>query len=102
MPLNCKKCGWSQDHFWTEHYNPITVLEKVYKFSLLEASLDELILSYTSESYVDTWREFIAKELERAATRIRNMRVRTRAELDQLGLDNVVCPDCGLRGLEVE
>lgn len=102
MPLNCKKCGWSQDHFWTKHYNPITVLERAYKVTLLRDDLDGRILDYPVASHSITRREAIAQELERAAMKVRNMRVRTRAELEELGLDNVVCPYCGLRALGVD
>lgn len=99
MPLNCKKCGWSQDSFWTEHYNPITVLERAYKATLLTGDLDAPIFGMV---HARAWREFIANEMERMAIKVRNMRVRTRTELEELGLDNIVCPDCGLAGLDVD
>lgn len=100
MPLNCKKCGWSQDHFWTEHRNPITFLERTYKTRLLTGDLGSSV--FVSSVRTITWRELIVEELERAAAKVRNMRVRTRAELEETGLDKVVCPDCGLTGLDVD
>lgn len=100
--MNCKKCGWSQDHFWNANYNPITILERRYKFTLLKAGLDEPILGYAPASYVKTRREHIAEELERAATKVRNMKFRTHADLEGLDPSEVVCPSCSLAGLEMD
>lgn len=102
MPLNCKKCGWSQDHFWNERYNPITVLERGYKLMLLKADLDEPLFDYIPASHVNTRREHIAEELERAAGKVRNMRFRTHAELEGLDPSEVICPSCSSVGLEMD
>lgn len=103
--VHCHECGWSQDDFWSEHYNPITFLEENYTKELLTADLDEVmemdpLWIEETEIHIEdgargpTRREMIAWELEKHAQTIRNMEYRTFAELKEKNPQRL-CPSCG-------
>lgn len=103
--IHCHKCGWSQDDYWTESYNPITFLEKNYTKELLTADLDEVVemdqwwieeqgIHVEEGNKGPTRRELIAWELERHARTIRHMIYRTADERKEKNPENK-CPKCG-------
>lgn len=65
--LHCHNCGWEQDDFWSEHYNPIKSLRDWEKdlldFDKLDTELNDGL----------TYREVIARACENAARNIRRM-----------------------------
>lgn len=78
--LHCHHCHWSQDDFWGEFYNPISFMEKNYSKDLLYGDWDRVIelqtdIPFTKKVFMSkmTDREFIAREMERHAQRIRDM-----------------------------
>jgi len=107
MSLHCRNCGWSQDDFWDENYNPITYLERIYREDLLYKDLDEVFElereTLVGDVYMSkiTRREFIAEQLERAARKVRRMLYRTEKELDEKNPLHV-CPNCGKKALNID
>ena len=105
--LHCHNCGWSQDDFWDEEYNPITWLQKHMKDELLHKDLDEIFEiqkeTLTGKIYMSkmTRREFIANQLERAAQRIREMIYRTEEEYERKNPLHI-CPNCGKPALDID
>jgi len=90
--LHCHKCGWEQDDFWSENYNPIKSLQDWMK-DLLTKDLEEVFGTDEFTGYTVTWRELLAKECEKAAKAIRNMKWRT--EKDYKESEDQTCPKCG-------
>ena len=88
--LHCHKCGWSQDDFWDENYNPIRFLLN-WENELLN---EKFYQDFPNEER--TYQEIIAQELERHANTIRNMKWRTHEEFKRdydIGIAR--CPSCG-------
>ena len=86
---HCHKCGWEQDDFWSEGYNPFKSLQD-WVPHLLE--FDKLETRFPSDNKRDnrTWREVLAQQCEDAARSIRMMHYMTFE--DAVGSP---CPRCG-------
>jgi len=91
MYAHCHNCGWSQDDFWSENYNPIERLQN-WEDTLLENGLDE----EWSGKYYKTYRAVIADQLRRAARSIENMEWKTTEEMNE---DNRECPGMRIKNL---
>jgi len=93
--VHCHLCGWSQDDFYSpDGYNPIKVL-KDWNDALFGPKLDKQFTddsTFVRENGSITTREVIAREYEKMASRIRNMKWVTWEEYKQD--PNKVCPKC--------
>jgi hypothetical protein len=97
MYVRCRKCGWQQDDFWTENYNPISKL-KDWEADLFSDNFREwrpdLVtddLDFLAEHGSVSMQEIIALEVEKTANNIRNMVFRTYKEFREAGCK---CPEC--------
>lgn len=101
--LHCHACGWEQDDFWSEGYNPIKSLAD-WQDSLLEKDIDG---QFTDDSYFIkehgniTLREVLAQEFEKGARRIRDMVYRTEQEFREKNPERN-CPKCGKHDLDID
>jgi len=98
MFLHCHNCNWEQDDFWDQHYNPArSVLD--WESELINNDLNQYVKLETKEQM--QLREIIAKEFEKKAYLIRQMRYQT---IDQFKENNPngVCPSCGKRTLDID
>lgn len=90
--LHCHDCGWGQDDFWNEDYNPIRSLfsweQDLLEFEKLDAVFDD---------HFRTWRNVIASEIEKAAACVRKMHFFT-AESAR----DAACPNCGSQNLDID
>lgn len=95
MFVYCRKCGWNQDDFWSDNYNPLKSLMD-WKEMLLDPmqDLDRLLMSCEDEDGPMTFREAIARACEAAANKVRDMEWRTMADLESANPDHM-CPKCG-------
>lgn len=96
MYLHCHACGWEQDDYWDEHYNPLRRLLDWEKTLLTATDLDAPI---PHDQEHRTYREIIAQDMERKARVIRSMRYRTRAEYHEQNPERR-CPACGVQRLD--
>jgi len=87
MYLHCHNCGWQQDDFWSESYNPIKSLQFWEKY-LLKPGFDHDW--FDSDQ---TTREVIINELEKTIDNINHMYFRTYEEYKN-SVDKS-CPQCG-------
>ena len=88
MFVYCDKCGWEQDDFWDEMYNPIACLQH-WQFDLLSQDLDEVFVDENGDDA--TWRQVFLREMQKSIKRVVNMEWRTLEELDERNPDRV-CP----------
>lgn len=86
---HCPECGWSQDDFWSEDYNPIERL-RFWEKQLLDTGLDTTWDGDRSMTY----REIIASKVRAAADDIESMEWKTRQDAID---DGEACPECGER-----
>ena len=92
--LHCHKCGWQQDDFWDEQYNPLRSLLN-WEDSLLKSRLDEYFTQTVDEDGNRLLcREMLARKCERAARVIRNMAFRTEQEWKKPDGSHYGCPHC--------
>lgn len=112
--LHChtKNCGWSQDDFWHEKYNPVNFdqdkdlygtlfKERVYLDK--ECVWDMNIVYYVDENgrvYVKGL-DYVAWELERRAKKIKGMLVKTYEEF-KAKKEILVCPRCGQQNWDID
>lgn len=90
--VHCHECGWSQDDFWTESFNPVRFLLN-WEQDLLEKDLDEQFTndaSFIEENGDISRREVIARACERAAAKIRGMHFMAYPDMS-----TAKCPQCG-------
>lgn len=99
--LHCHNCGWSQDDFWSEDYNPLN--NDVIRW------LGEALMRDTIESdegprvgviEIDS-RMFVSRALGRLRQKIRGMRWKTLEEWMKVK-DTAVCPGCGNGDLDID
>ena len=93
--LHCHNCGWSQDDFWHEGWNPVKSVG-LWEDKFLEDDFREKV---KNEEY--TWQEFIARHFEQNAKKIRNMEYRTMDEYRKLNPERK-CPKCGQQQLDID
>ena len=86
--IRCDDCGWSQDDFWSEEYNPISWLKTNYVDELLHGDLGRSLKGDLNM----TLRELLIYELKDKANHIRDMVYRTKDEAIAAGWK---CPKCG-------
>ena len=92
--LHCHKCGWSQDDFWDKSYNAIRFLLN-WEEELLNEKFHQLFPGELDTKGM-TYQEVIARDLERHAKTIRNMKWQTREDFDiDYKKRAAMCPDCG-------
>jgi len=85
MHLHCHNCGWSQDDFWSQDYNPIRGLN-CYENILLDPSrLDEVV----PVSKI-TRRQLVLRALRLALERVEDMKYLTKPGRGETCL----CPKC--------
>ena|SRR5579885_407912 len=94
--LHCHKCDWQQDDYWSKSYNPLRFLLN-WEDELLSDDLNALMPYGEGEQEPIPLREVIAREVERAATKIRNMQYRTMMERQAA---DWTCPNCHERALD--
>lgn len=87
MYLRCKNCGWTQDDFWDESYNPLKSLLD-WEEVLLEKDLDE------DEIGGNSVRDVIVEDVLKCARRIDRMRYKTVEDFRNKN-PHKICPDCG-------
>jgi hypothetical protein len=108
MYLHCHDCGWSQDDFWNESYNPISCLID-YKDSLFQDNhFDEGFFTENNiepkkdeNGFYITGKDFVVWALERAIRRIKNMQVDTYDEWERVK-ENWRCPECGSKNWDID
>ena len=91
---HCHACGWEQDDFWSDLYNPIRSLVDWEKTLLEFGTLD---VEYERDGEKVVYRETIAAACENAARRIRGM-----VFLTPKGAAWQPCPKCGHKYLDVD
>ena len=101
--VHCHTYGWSQDDFYSvDGYNPAKSL-KDWNDALCGPKLDKQFTDdamFVRENGPLTMREVIAREYEKYAKRIRNMRWVT---WEQFKNDpHKICPQCGTENLDVD
>ena len=104
--LHCHECDWEQDDFYDENgYNPAGYLKSWNNFLCGKDSdrIDDQFSTdseFVRENGPITTREVIAREYEKFAKRIRNMKWITWEQWQSE--PNNVCPGCGLRNLDID
>ena len=107
MYLHCHSCGWSQDDFYSEDgYNPARYLAS-WNDCLCGDEADKIDKQFSDDSEflhnngpIST-REVIAREYERFAKRIREMKFVT-YEQWIAEKDEAVCPKCGAQDFDID
>ena len=94
MYLHCHKCGWEQDDFWSESYNPIKSLD-FWEEDLFSPEIDKK----WHDSGM-TLREVILKELYNTMLCINKMKFRTKQEYENA--QDKSCPVCGNIRLDID
>lgn len=98
MYLHCHKCGWSQDDFWNKSYNAIKVLLD-WEEELLSEKFHQIFpgdSNWIEKNGSITYQEVIARELEKHAKRIRNMKWQTYEDFQKdFHNKKAKCPKCG-------
>ena len=104
MYLYCNSCGWEQDDFYSsEGYNPANYLKDWMK-QLCSNDVDKQFTDdaeFVRENGPISTREVIARELEKFAQRIREMKWIT-WEHWKKERDTAVCPKCGRRDFSID
>lgn len=93
--LHCYGCGWQQDDFWDERYNPLRMLLRLEEDLLCkpldqEAGLDP---GFVERTGARTNRELILYNMKTAVAIVETMMWRTSEEWDRDG--DPSCPGCG-------
>jgi hypothetical protein len=87
--VHCHGCGWSQDDFWDESYNPIDQLKEC-KDILLYKDLDEERFKAHDEYPAVTHREYVLSNLKSIYADVATMEYPTRESWS-----GKPCPKCG-------
>lgn len=105
--LHCHSCNWSQDDFYSpDGYNPASCLASWNDHLCGDKAdkIDELFTDdaeFLAENGPITTREVLAREYEKFARRIREMKWIT-WEHWQREKDVAVCPKCGARNFDID
>jgi hypothetical protein len=102
---HAKGCGWQQDDFYDVGYNPAVSLSgwNDYLFGPESSRLDKQFASdseFVKREGAITTREIIAREYEKFAKRIREMKWMTWEDFKKD--PNKVCPKCGSDDLDID
>lgn len=101
--LHCHNCDWEQDDFYSETaYNPAKYLLGWNKY-LCGNKIDEQFsddADYLRRNGPISTREVIARQYEKFAKRIREMKWITWEQWNQE--PNKVCPKCGSDNLDID
>ena len=107
MYLHCHSCDWSQDDFYSEDgYNPARYLAS-WNDCLCGDEADKIDKQFSDDSEflhnngAISTREVIAREYERFAKRIREMKFFT-YEQWIAEKDEAVCPKCGAQDFDID
>lgn len=105
--IHCHNCGWQQDDFYGEHYNPARSLKDWDEvlFGEERGKLDQPFPcdpEFVRENGEITYREIIAREYEKYAARIRRMRWVTLEDFRNEKEENQKCPACGSTDLDMD
>lgn len=104
--LHChtKNCGWEQDDFYSvDGYNPIMYL-KNWMEDLCGDDIDKPFTDdalFLRQNGNMTTREVIAREFDKYAKRIREMKWVTYEQWKR-DKDSAVCPKCGERNFDID
>ena len=102
--IYCRDCGWQQDDFWSESYNPLRSLldwEDLLLHGNLEAQFTD-DAEFVKQNGPLTNRQLLRLELQKAIGSIMSMEFRTEQEFKKDN-PNWVCPGClKSRSLEVD
>ena len=94
--VSCRKCGWEQDDFWDPNgYNPFKSLGG-WKSELFGPNLDQpfsIDSEFINDHGMISHREFIAREFEKWAKKIRAMKWVTEEEYKAKNPTHL-CPRC--------
>lgn len=99
--LHCHKCGWSQDDFYHKGYNPAESLMdwNDVLFGNERHKLDKRFTTdsnFIKENGDITYREVIARDFEKFAKRIRNMKWTSYDDFKKDYDEGIAkCPKCG-------
>lgn len=88
MHVCCEDCGWTQDQFWTEVYNPLKILYDQNVNILLRKKLSD-IDTKTNKPYI----HIITHALAQTIDIISKMKWQTKEEWEQDTKKK--CPVCG-------
>ncbi len=113
--LHChtKNCGWSQDDFWDENYNPVNFSQDSDLFKNLmsdklyfldENSLKEMGIKYYKDEGNKIYfygGDYVIWKLQRRINRISRMIVKTYKEFLERK-DTLKCPRCGLQNFDID
>lgn len=105
--LHCENCGWSQDDFYEMNgYNPAKYLSSWndYLCGKNADKIDQIFsddAQWLREEGPITNREVIARQYEKFAKRIREMKWVTWEQWER-NRDTAVCPKCGKRNFDID
>lgn len=103
--LHCHSCGWQQDDFYDEHYNPAISLSD-WNDNLFGEKRHKLDKQFTDDAFFVkengpiTTREVIARAYEKYARRIRNIKWVTYEDFKND--PDKKCPECGSEDLDID
>lgn len=105
--LHCHSCGWSQDDFYEMNgYNPAKYLSSWNEY-LCGNDADKIDQVFSNDAQwlreegPITTREVLARQYEKYAKRIRNMKWVTWEQWER-DKDIAVCPNCGERNFDID
>jgi hypothetical protein len=102
--LHCHNCGWEQDDFWKKDgWSPVKSVESWREDFLSDKFWDKFSTDpiFIQECGDITFQEVLAREFEKNARKIRNMKYRTMDEFRELNPERK-CPMCGKRELDID
>lgn len=101
MFVECRKCDWEQDDFWSKEYNPLTGFDLKEEIGeLLSMDLDDKRPHCSNYDNAPTYREYLSDILISRGNLIKNMKWRTLQEFKED--KNKVCPKCGSDQLSID
>lgn len=98
--IYCDSCGFQQDDFWHSGYNPLRYLQEWITY-ILDIDLEKQFSDcseFVAQNGPITIREVVARECEKAARNIREIKWRTFEEFEKD--PEKKCPKCGASGRE--
>lgn len=106
--LHCHHCWFSQDDFWSEHYNPYIFLAGLSIGDLLNpddmdtaVKMDSNWLKENGFPLGITHRQLAVLNLERAISKVKEMKYRTFDEFNKKNPEHI-CPMCHRKTLDID